>query len=383
MGEVKTMAAGWVERLRNAAKRALRPLAFMEVCGTHTVQAFRCALGSLLPANVRLISGPGCPVCVTSQGDLDLLIQLAQRRPALGSKGGRITLCTYGDMLRVKGTRGSLEQARGQGADVRVVTSAMEAIKLAAASPSQQVVFAGVGFETTAPATALTILEAKRRGLDNYSVLASHKRILPAMQALLESGRAAIDGFLCPGHVSVILGHDAYASIARRWGIACVVAGFEDVQIIAGVARLAELACERRGVVENLYPEAVRAGGNRTAQGLLEQVFEPVDATWRALGKMAQSGLGIREAYRPLDAFYKFDLKAEEAREPEGCRCGDVMTGRCTPDECRLFGKACTPSDAIGPCMVSSEGVCQAWFKYARHGRKRLASGRAAAEASA
>lgn len=350
--------ASALDRLNQAAARLRQPVAFMEVCGTHTVAAFRSGLHSLMPSNVRLVSGPGCPVCVTSQGDIDLLLEVAER-PG-------VVLCTYGDMLRVPGSRGSLEEIRSRGADVRTVYSAMEAVDLAQSQPHRQVVFAAVGFETTAPATAVAVLEAQRRGLKNFSILCSHKRILPAMLALLESGQVQLQGFLCPGHVSVIVGSETFRPIVEKYGLSCVIAGFEPVQIAVALARLTELVVEARAALENLYPVAVRPEGNRRAQELLEKVFEPVDMHWRGLDRIPASGLALRPELRMYDATERFALKKQEAPEPPGCRCGQVITARCTPADCRLFATVCTPAHPVGPCMVSSEGTCQAWFKYRR-----------------
>jgi len=356
-----------LDRLRSAAAAVGRPMAFMEVCGTHTVQAFRCGLHSLMPGNVRLISGPGCPVCVTSQGDIDMLIELA-RRPG-------VTLCTYGDMLRVTGTDGNLEEARTMGADVRVVYCSLDAVKLAGAEATREVVFAGVGFETTTPATAAAALEAERLGLRNFSVLVSHKRILPAMRALLESGQVKVDGFLCPGHVAVITGYATFSPIVRRYGLSCVVAGFEGAQIAMGMARLVELVRDGKPALENLYPQVVTRWGNRRAQNLMRRVFRPVDARWRGLGLIVDSGLAFRSRYARFDAQRRYELTPVESAEPPGCRCGDVITGRCTPAECKLFALACTPVRPIGPCMVSSEGTCQAWFKYRRQDKAGVPAG--------
>jgi hydrogenase expression/formation protein HypD len=345
-------------RLRAAAQAIDRPVAFMEVCGTHTVNACRCGLHSLMPSNVRLISGPGCPVCVTSQGDIDMLIELA-RRPG-------VTLCTYGDMMRVTGKDGNLEEARSTGSDIRVIYSALDAVHLAASDPNRNVVFAGVGFETTTPATAVAVLEAERLNLQNFTVLVSHKRILPAMRTLLDSGQIHVDGFLCPGHVSTVTGYAAFAMIVRRYHLPCVVAGFEDVQIAAGLARLVELVRDQRAELENLYPQAVTRWGNRRAQNIIRRVFRPVDARWRGLGLIPDSGLAFRSRFSRFDAQIQYKLTPLDSPEPPGCRCGEVITGRCTPPDCKLFAQACTPVRPIGPCMVSSEGTCQAWFKYRR-----------------
>jgi len=348
----------YLRRLRDAAEAIGRRVSFMEVCGTHTVNAFRCGLHSLMPSNVRLLSGPGCPVCVTSQGDIDMMIELARR--------GDVTICTYGDMLRVTGSGGNLEEARGQGAEVRVVYSSLEAVRLAAAEPDRKVVFTGVGFETTTPPTAAAVLEAEARNLKNFSVLVSHKRIMPAMRALLDSGQVRVDGFLCPGHVSAIIGYAAFAPVVRRYDLPCVIAGFEDLQIAAGLARLAEMVRDRRPTLENLYPQAVTRWGNRRAQNLIRRVFRSADATWRGLGAIPGSGLSLRGRFARFDAQQVFGLSAPNSPEPPGCRCGEVITGRVEPSECKLFGTACTPVRPMGPCMVSSEGTCQAWFKYHR-----------------
>jgi hydrogenase expression/formation protein HypD len=347
-----------LQRLRLAAERADRPLRFMEVCGTHTMSAFRSGLHSLLPGNVTLLSGPGCPVCVTSQGDIDQLIELA-RRP-------NVTLCTYGDMLRVIGSAGSLEQCRADGADIRVVYSALDAVRLAEINQGRQVIFAAVGFETTTPATAAAVLEADRLFLGNFTILASHKLIMPAMRALLESGDVHVDGFLCPGHVSVIIGAAAFEPIVDDYHLPCVIAGFEGPQIAAALARLVEMVADGKPTLENLYSQAVTEEGNPAAQAIIEKVFIPADWQWRGLGELRGSGLALRPEFSRYDARLRFSLQTPASKEPPGCRCGDVITGRAIPTDCKLFGTACTPVRALGPCMVSSEGTCQAWFKYQR-----------------
>lgn len=345
-------------RLNAAARRLPRPVKFMEVCGTHTMSAFRSGLHSLMPSNVTLLSGPGCPVCVTWQGDIDQLIELARR--------ANVTLCTYGDMLRVIGSSGSLEQCRAEGADVRIVYSSLDAVKLAASDPSRQVVFAAVGFETTTPASAAAVLEADRLGLENFTILASHKLIMPAMRALLDSGEVRVDGFLCPGHVSVIVGAAVFEPIVREYHLPCVITGFEGPQIAAALARLTEMVADNRPALENLYSQAVTEEGNRAAQAIIDKVFVPADWRWRGLGELKGSGLALRREYRNYDARLRFALSTPAVKELPGCRCGDVITGRASPVDCKLFATACTPVRALGPCMVSSEGTCQAWFKYHR-----------------
>ena len=348
-------ALRWLE---NAAGRLDRAANFMEVCGTHTMGAFRSGLPSLLPANVSLRSGPGCPVCVTAQGEIDALIGLASLP--------EVTLCTYGDMLRVPGQGGSLEAQRGQGADVRVVYSAMDAVRLAQKQPHRQVVLAAVGFETTAPATAVAIEQAARLELDNFTVMASHKLVVPALHALLAAGDIPLDGLLCPGHVSVVIGGESYRPLVETYGIGCVVSGFEPEQMAAGLAELTRMAADARPALVNQYPEAVSPEGNRTAKALLDRVFEHASAPWRGLGRIEDSGLVLRSEYRRFDACKRFGLIVEDVPEPAGCRCGEVITSRVAPDQCPLFGRACTPTRPIGPCMVSSEGTCAAWFKYHR-----------------
>jgi len=355
-----------------------RRVTFMEVCGTHTMSAFRSGLHSLMPENVTLLSGPGCPVCVTAQGDIDLMIELAANHD--------VTLCTYGDMLRVPGAEGSLEKVRSRGADVRVVYSTLDAVKLAQAQPRLNVVFAAVGFETTAPATATAVLRARQLGLENFTVLPSHKRVIPAMTGLLDSGKVNLDGFLCPGHVSVIIGAEVYRPIVAQYGQPCVITGFEELHMIAGLARLVELAAGNEVQLVNEYTEAVTDGGNAVALRVLDEVFEPADARWRGLGVIPQSGHMLRAKYRAFDAQQRFGLQTPADHEPPGCLCGQVITGLVTPHDCTLFGAVCTPINPIGPCMVSSEGTCQAWFKYQRakgpgrgawggEGRRRKAEG--------
>jgi hydrogenase expression/formation protein HypD len=331
----------------------------MEVCGTHTVSAFRCGLHSVLPENVKLLSGPGCPVCVTSQGQIDQLIQLA--------RSANLTLCTYGDMLRVTGSDGdSLETARSRGGSVKVIYSAMDAVKLAASDPNRDVVFIAVGFETTTPATAVAVQRAKQLGLKNFSAFVSHKLVLPAMRALLRSEDVRIDGFLAPGHVSVIIGSHSYQRIVQRYRKPCVVVGFEDVQMAQGLALLTEMINDARVEIVNLYPQAVSERGNSRARAMIDSTFRVGAVPWRGLGRLPHSGLILRDEFRAFDACERFEIEEIDVPEPAGCRCGDVITGRCTPAQCGLFARVCTPINPIGPCMVSSEGTCGAWFKYAR-----------------
>ncbi|MCG3127477.1 MAG: Hydrogenase maturation factor HypD [Phycisphaerae bacterium] len=354
-----------VQRLCGALGRRVQ---IMEVCGTHTVSIFRTGIRALLPANLRLISGPGCPVCVTAQRYIDAALELACRP--------NVTIATYGDMLRVPGRRGSLEQVRAGGADVRVVSSSMTAIDLAERLAPREVVFLGVGFETTAPATAAAVMLAERHELVNFSVLAAHKLVVPAMQALLSADAATrdprtprgIDGFLCPGHVSVIIGASAYEPIVREHRVPCVIAGFEPAQIWRGLAQLMRQIAGGEPRVENVYPAVVSEHGNRYAQGVLRRVFEVADAAWRELGVIPRSGLELAPRYQRFDAVRRFEITLGADEDHPACLCGQVIQGRVEPPECGLFGDGCTPLHPIGPCMVSSEGTCAAWYRYGARG---------------
>jgi len=336
----------------------LGPLQIMEVCGTHTVALLRTGVKSMLPPNVRLISGPGCPVCVTSQGYLDAACEIATRP--------NVTICTYGDMVRVPGSTGSLEQHRARGAKVNVVYSPRDALNSARENPTQQFVFLAVGFETTTPATAATVLEAEADGIENFHVLCAHKLVVPAMNALLSGGEVPVDGFLCPGHVSVIIGSDAYKQIATDYHKPCVVASFEPVGMLNAILMILEQIAAGDARVQNAYEGVVTPEGNTQAWGIIEKVFEPGTATWRAMGDIPDSGLNLREEFARFDALKFFDVEMGPDVCPPGCRCGEVIQGKVIPDQCPLFGTVCTPIDAIGPCMVSSEGTCAAWYKYER-----------------
>ncbi len=344
-------------RIADVAKN-LGALQIMEVCGTHTVSLLRTGVKSMLPENVRLISGPGCPVCVTSQGYLDAACQIAAR--------DNVTICTYGDMVRVPGSTGSLEQHRARGAKVSVVYSPRDALSAARENPDEQFVFLAVGFETTTPATAATLLEAAASGVENFHVLCAHKLVIPAMNALLAGGEVPIDGFLCPGHVSVIIGSDAYKQIAADYHKPCVVAGFEPLGMLTAISMILEQIAAGEAYVQNAYGRVVTPSGNTQGWGLIEKVFEPGTATWRAIGDIPGSGLNLRDEFKRFDALEFFGVEMGPDVCPPGCRCGEVIQGKVTPDQCPLFATSCTPVDAIGPCMVSSEGTCAAWYKYGR-----------------
>jgi hydrogenase expression/formation protein HypD len=335
------------------------PVVLMEICGTHTVAIRRTGLRSLLPRRVRLVSGPGCPVCVTSQGGIDALVDLAGRQD--------VTVATFGDMVRVPGTRWSLERRKAAGGRVAVVYSVLEALDLARKRPGETVVFAAVGFETTAPGTAVAVDAARAEGLRNFCIVSAHKWVVPAMDALLAGGEVRIDAFLCPGHVSVVIGSRAYEPVVRRYGRPCVVAGFTAEQVLAGVAAILRQLAAGEARVENAYAQAVRPEGNPEALARIGRVFEPVAATWRGLGTIPASGMGLRPEYAEFDAARRLDLAwppPEEGTSEHGCRCGDVLRGAIEPHDCPLFAVACTPARPVGPCMVSREGSCQAEYKY-------------------
>lgn len=351
--------AGLVRRLAEETSRLAgrRELTFMEVCGTHTMSIFRNGIRVLLPATLRLLSGPGCPVCVTPNRYLDHAIALS-RLPG-------ITITTFGDMMRVPGSTSSLERERAVGRDIRVVYSPLDALELARRNPSREIVFLGVGFETTSPGVAAAVQLAGSRHLSNISFLVAHKVIPPAMRALIEGG-VAIDGFLCPGHVSVITGSKPYEFLARDYGHPCVVAGFEAADVLEAILMLVRQAIAGEAAVEIQYRRAVTQEGNKEAQRLLNSTFDTVDSEWRGIGSIPESGLSLRAELKGLDAAEKFEVEVEPTLEPKGCRCGEVLQGRITPNTCPLFGTACTPENPVGSCMVSSEGTCAAWYRYAR-----------------
>jgi hydrogenase expression/formation protein HypD len=335
---------------------AKEPMTFMEVCGTHTVAIYRSGLRSLLPKNISLVSGPGCPVCVTDQGEVDAAIKLAEK------KG--LVFATYGDMMRVPGTKGSLRNLRTQGSDVRVVRSCDEALDLALKNPTKEVVFLGVGFETTAPSTAAIILEAEEKKVRNFSVLCFHKLVPPALRLLAESRELKVDGFLLPGHVTVVIGVKPYEFLPRDFNISCTIAGFEPLDIMEGLVELARQVHDKDPKVSLLYARAVRPEGNTRAKKFIRRVFDEADARWRGLGKIKNSGLRLKPEFACFDAITRFDLDIKEVPLPSGCKCGEVLMGKLRPEECPLFSIRCTPDDPVGPCMVSSEGNCAACYKY-------------------
>lgn len=349
--------AGLLDRLRDAAQRLPRRVTFMEVCGTHTNAIAAAGLRRLLPGQVRLISGPGCPVCVTPVGYVDRAEALA-RRPAT-------TVCTFGDLLRVPSSTGTLEQVRADGGDVRVVYSPRDALAIAAENPAQSVVFLGVGFETTIPTVAASLVEAESRGIANFMVLSGHKVMPPPLRALSSDPNVAVDGFICPGHVSVITGSDAFSFLAEEFHTPAVIAGFTPTDVLRAVLALVVQRADGRALLENLYSRVVTAGGNRTAQALVERCFVPADAEWRGLGTIGGSGLDVAPSLAHRDAA-RIRVELPTPAEPPGCRCGDVLKGTIDPPACPLFATACTPATPVGACMVSSEGACAAWHRHER-----------------
>lgn len=345
-------------------ERGLSRINFMEVCGTHTMAISESGIRRAVDERLRLLSGPGCPVCVTTQDEIDSAIALA-RVPDL-------TVVTFGDMLRVPGSSESLEQARARGGDVRVVYSALDALAIAAKEPGRRFVFLGVGFETTAPTIAAVVLAARKRRLRNFSVLPMFKLIPPALQSIAASKRVNIDGFILPGHVSAIIGAEPYRFLARDHGLPCCITGFEALDVAQGILLLLGQMLGGPEVAIQ-YRRTVKPNGNPQARKVMETVFKPVDASWRGIGLIRRSGLGFRAGFARLDssplALDRDSPRCSERRNPgqslrAGCRCGDVMLGVIVPPECSLFGKRCTPERPVGPCMVSSEGACAAYYKY-------------------
>lgn len=349
------------EKLLNALSALTgRDVTLMEVCGTHTMAIAKAGIKSILPKNIHLLSGPGCPVCVTPAGVIDAVLELAMRE--------NVIIASYGDMMRVPGSTpgDNLQRRRAMGADTRIVYSAADAVELAAANPAKQVVFLGAGFETTAPGTAAAILGAAERGLENFSVFSMLKTVEPALRRLIASEGFAIDGFICPGHVAVITGEKGFEFLPRDYSIPAVIAGFEPQDILLTVYMLVKQLAEGKPRVQNEYSRIVKPEGNELALAAINRVFEPCDTLWRGLGMTPGSGLKIRDEYEKYDAVKKhgLDEAAINAEKPTACRCGDVITGKISPGMCPLFGKRCLPEDPVGPCMVSSEGACAAAYKY-------------------
>jgi hydrogenase expression/formation protein HypD len=344
------LAEGLISQIRHNSRTIAR---LMEFCGGHTVTIFRYGIRQALPKTLEMVSGPGCPVCVTANTDLDKAITL--------SRIPEVIITTFGDMLKVPGSRSSLEEAKASGADVRTVYSTTDALKIARENPDRSVVFLGIGFETTAPTVAASILKAKEAGMENYYVLAMHKLCPPAIRAILDSGETRLEGLICPGHVSVIIGAHPWESVAHDYHIPCVISGFEPLQAVSMLVAQVE---KKEARVEIAYRRGVRPEGNPEALRIMDEVFEPGPAQWRGLGEIDDSGLKLRSKYQMFDAELAFDIITEPPQEPQGCLCGEILRGVKIPQDCTLFGKACTPERPVGPCMVSSEGSCSAYYLY-------------------
>ena len=335
-----------------------KPAKLMEVCGTHTVSIFRHGIRDVLPKNIALISGPGCPVCVTPNKHIDEAIELC-RHP-------EIILTTFGDMMKVPGSASSLGAEKASGADIRIVYSTMDAIDIARDNPDKETVFSGIGFETTSPTVAAAILRAEREGITNFSVVGAQKLIPQAIRALLSDNEIGINGFILPGHVSALIGTKPYEFIAEEFCLPAVVIGFEPVDILQGIYMLVSQIEEGSSRVEIQYNRGVPPEGNPHAMQVLFRVFEPSDAIWQGMGTIPGTGLKLRAEYSRYDAVMKFGIEITEDREPPGCKCGEILRGVMTPPECSHFARTCIPENPVGPCMVSVEGTCAAYYKYGK-----------------
>jgi len=335
-----------------------KPISLMEVCGTHTMAIHRAGLPGILPEGLRLISGPGCPVCVTPSSYLDNAMTIARTHD--------VTLATFGDMMRVPGTLGTLTDLRHEGYPVEIVYSPLGAVEMAQQNPGNNIIFLAVGFETTVPTIAASILQARQDNINNFSVLTAHKLVIPALEALISDPSLKIDGFILPGHVSVILGCEPYNFISEKHDRACVITGFEAADIIQGILMLVKQIEEKNYKVEIQYQRAVQPKGNPRARALMDEVFQSADAIWRGFGNIPKSALMLRDNFADFNAHLLYPVKVKESPEPAGCRCGDVLRGHITPPQCALFGETCTPDNPIGPCMVSTEGTCSAYYQNER-----------------
>ncbi|EST11563.1 hydrogenase formation protein HypD [Sporolactobacillus laevolacticus] len=331
--------------------------AFMEVCGSHTMALARSGIKLILQDHVRLLSGPGCPVCVTDQKQIDAMIEVAEAQNRI--------VCTFGDMMRVPGSKRSLLSAKTEGRDVRIVYSPLDAVRIAQENPDREVVFLGVGFETTVPVLAAALQLAELKQVENFSMWATTKLVQPVLRTLLSVKKVKIHGFLLPGHVSIVLGEQAYQFLADEFHMPGVITGFETVEMLSGIYKLLQMVLNDQPAILNNYKSVVRPDGNPIAQKIMNEFFTPCDETWRGMGMIPQSGLDIRDQYSHLNAKKKFNVTVGEPKKTL-CRCGDMICGLATPDECILFGKACTPIHPVGPCMVSDEGSCSAYYAYMR-----------------
>ena len=348
----KSLVLKLAEEIKRISKKEI---SLMEVCGGHTMSIQKFGIPTLLPANIRLISGPGCPVCVSSKLFIDKAIEY--------SKNKGVIITTFGDLIRVPGSSSSLEKEKANGADIHIVYSPLTALQLAEQNPDKKVIFLGIGFETTSPGSAATVIEAYKKNIDNFFLFSAHKIMPPAMAALIDEG-VKLNGYICPGHVSTITGSSIYEPIANNYKLSCVITGFEPVDILESIYMLVKQIENNVAKVEIQYKRVVKAEGNLKAQAAMNEVFDLQDDWWRGLGIIKNSGNKLKEKYKKHDAEYVMPLNIPEPKEPKGCLCGEILKGLKSPKECKLFGKACTPSEPIGACMVSSEGACHAYFKY-------------------
>jgi hydrogenase expression/formation protein HypD len=347
------------KRLLDDIHRAVtRPWAIMEVCGGQTHSIIRHGLDQLLPAGIELVHGPGCPVCVTPLEMIDKALDIASRPDVI--------FCSFGDMLRVPGSERDLFRVKSAGGDIRVVYSPMDALMIARRSPGRQVVFFGIGFETTAPPNAMTVYQAKKLGIENFSLLVSHVRVPPAIDAIMSSPSCRVQAFLAAGHVCTVMGTSEYPPLAARHRVPIVVTGFEPLDILEGIRRTVRQLEAGRHDVENAYPRVVRDDGNPAALAMLREVFEVVDRSWRGIGMIPGSGWRLSDEYRDYDAEHRFDIADTRVSESTACRSGEVLQGLIKPHECEAFGKQCTPRHPLGATMVSSEGACAAYYLYRR-----------------
>jgi hydrogenase expression/formation protein HypD len=342
-----------------------REYKFMEICGGHTHTIYKHGLEDYLPEPVTMVHGPGCPVCVIPMGRVDDAIAIARKEGVI--------MTSFGDLMRVPGSRGSFFDANASGSDIRMVYSPLDSLKIARENPGKRVVFMAIGFETTTPSTAMTLLRAKGEGLDNFSVFCNHVLVNPAIKAILDSPGMSLDGFVGPGHVTAVIGCEPYQWVAHDYGKPLVVSGFEPLDILQSVQMLLLQLEQGRSEVENQYKRAVPWEGNPKAQAVIEEVMEPRPTfEWRGLGSIPGSALRLRQEFAPFDAELLFDVPGVRVEDPKACQCGEVLKGAIKPWECRVFGTACTPETPIGTCMVSSEGACAAYYNFGRFDRRKL-----------
>jgi hydrogenase expression/formation protein HypD len=345
---MKSLAEKIVREISRYSKEVIY---LMEVCGTHTMAIARSGIRRMMPENLKLLSGPGCPVCVTPQETIDWTIELAKRKDVI--------ITTFGDMVRVPGTIGNLEIYHP-----RVVYSAMDSLKIARENLNKDVVFVGVGFETTSPTIGATILEAEKKGIKNFYIIPAFKLIPPALEFIAKSKEINVDGFILPGHVSTIIGSKPYEFIAKKYHIPGCITGFEPVDILMGIRNLVGQIINNEARIDIEYKRVVKPEGNTTALKIIEKVFERIDSNWRGIGNIPDSGLTLKKEFERFDATKRYEIKIPKSKEPKGCICGQILLGIKIPPECPLFGKGCTPSHPVGACMVSSEGSCAAYYRY-------------------